>query len=50
MKLYSIGYFKIMTLTTYINNTSTYIVDFLYVVAHMFCYIVHWDGLLSEKP
>jgi hypothetical protein len=39
-----------MLLITYIKNSDTYIEDFLYVSVHLFCYIVHWEGLLLEKP
>jgi hypothetical protein len=39
-----------MILITYIKNSGTYIEDFLYIVIHLFCYIVYWDGLLLEKP
>jgi hypothetical protein len=39
-----------MILITYIKNLGSYIEDFLYVLVHLFCYIVHWEGLLLEKP
>lgn len=39
-----------MILITYIKNSGTYIEYFLYVLVHLFCYIVHWEGLLLEKP
>jgi len=30
-----------MILITYIKNSGTYIEYFLYVLVHLFCYIVH---------
>jgi len=39
-----------MVQITYIKNSGTYLQDFLHIVVHLFCYIVHWDGLLLEKP
>jgi len=39
-----------MRVITHINNSGTYIEDFLYIVVNLFCYIVQWDGLILEKP
>jgi hypothetical protein len=39
-----------MVLITYINNSGTYVGDFLYIVVNLFCYIVQWNCLILEEP
>jgi hypothetical protein len=48
-KLHSIGFRNYDTNHIYWKFRH-YVEDFLYIVVHLFCYIVHWDGLLLEKP